>query len=309
MRTITRRLGAAAAAACALALVPLTATASRSAAPAGTVASAASALSVGLPYSNSTWGGYLSVAPKGKTVNSVSASWTVPAVSLEGHVGPKPYVATMWVGMDGYNARIGPEQVGLWIDTATPNGQPEYWLFHEMAPANPIPFTTDGQPLAKDEHNLLRVRPGQRLSATVQYADQPGFKWDHQFEFDVYVPGPQGYDLVYSAFSGPVQPPAPLRQQAEVITEIQSVRGHPLGALNLGRVGYDYAQYDLAGPPGTMPLVAVNQHAIFAFYKYPGTSQWYRIFPGAAVASSPPRIENGHALKDHFTTRVSTWGS
>jgi len=313
MSKTSRSLVAATAVTAALSILTLATASTTAASAATTSASMQAAPSIGLPHVNDTWGGYLSEAPKGKTLNDVGAQWTVPTATLKGRVGPKPYEATMWVGLDGYNTALGPEQAGLWMDTDTPGGKPEYWTFWEMAPANPVAFTTDGMPLAADHHNLLKVKPGTHIAATVQYVDQPGFKWNHQFEFDVYVPGPQGYDLVYSAFGNPatVNPgkPVPLRHQAEVITEIQSRNHHPMGALDLGRVGFDYAQYTVAGTPGKEPLLAVNQHAIFAQYSYPGTRQGYRIFPGAAVASSPPAIEKGHALKDHFTTRITTWGS
>lgn len=292
----------------ALALIPLAAlpaapaaSSASTAAPAAPVVSVSAAPSLGLPYDSSSWGGYLANAPKNTTINAVGAEWTVPKVTLSGHVGSKPFEAVMWVGMDGYGTKIGPEQCGLWIDNATSNGQLEYWMFYELAPAYPKAFTTDGNPLAKDEHNLLRVKPGEQISALVQYFNQPGFKWNHDFSFTVSV-GSSYYDQISAPGT-----PAPLRHQAEVITEIPSENGHPVGALDLGRVSYSYAEYSLSSSPDT--VLAVNQHAVFTIYTYPGGKQGFRIIPGTAIASNPPRIENGHALKDYFTTRITTWGS
>ena len=143
-----RFLTVAAAAAVTLALATGTAAATASPPAAAQAAPAApTAPGINLAYDSAAWGGYLSNAPDGQTISSVGAQWVVPTATLKGHVGPAPYAAAMWVGMDGYGTSIGPEQCGLWIDTETPDGQPEYWMFWEMAPANPVAFTTDDQPL------------------------------------------------------------------------------------------------------------------------------------------------------------------
>jgi Peptidase A4 family len=106
-----------------------------------------------VPISNSSWAGY---ADTGETYTSVSGSWTVPNASCG--LGQVESAAT-WVGIDGANESIGPEQIGTDSNCAVLGG--EYWAWYEMAPNGPALIsspTGDG------------VEAGDVMNASVQYS-------------------------------------------------------------------------------------------------------------------------------------------
>jgi hypothetical protein len=230
MHTLTLRLALAAAAAGALALIPLAATAAS--------ASASQAAGSAPPILRSmNWGGYITAAPAGKHVNSVSANWTVPTARPGHSVGKPPYQAAMWVGIDGsshFGQKYGPFQCGVYETTSAKTRQPVYSLFWEMVP--------DGiQPL-QDHGKTVHVKPGDHILAMVHYGIQPQYPATyHKFTFTVVVNGAWHSTL----------PKAPGkrwrvdRHTAEVMSESPTF-GHTSqipGMLDMGTVHYFYAAY------------------------------------------------------------------
>ncbi len=104
----------------------------------------------GKEISSTNWSGY-AVSGSNGAYRSVSASWTVPAVTCTS--GDR--YASFWAGLDGYGSRSrSVEQTGADADCAGLTAKYSGW--YEMYPAAPVYFGT-------------RVRPGDRISASVTF--------------------------------------------------------------------------------------------------------------------------------------------
>jgi hypothetical protein len=87
-------------------------------------------------------------------VNSVSGSWTVPAVTGSGTA-----YSSAWVGIDGFDSD-SVEQIGT--DSDLVNGQPQYYAWYEMYPRNMVEVP-------------LTVHAGDSISASVAYTGSNQF--------------------------------------------------------------------------------------------------------------------------------------
>ena len=285
-----RSLVAAAAATAALSLITLAAASPSAAAPAR-AATASTQVSAG----PTGWGGYVAVAPKGKTITEVSTTFTVPRALPQNSVGkPLPYQAVMWAGIDGspYGGYQGVEQAGVWEQSWGKKAAPQYLLFWEMYPEGP--------------HFIwnAHVKPGDQVFVEVL---APGELYnDGKFHFIWNVNG-----TTYPAAAFLAKGAVNAQHTAEVITEIPGtkvtgIKGIvPSAALDMGHVHYTDADYLLSGkdpmPNGLRTVYPVTQHKIGAFYAYkyvPLQEAWLTPSnPSASFASY------GSAWKtDSFTT-------
>lgn len=99
---------------------------------------------------STNWSGYAVSGSEG-AYHSVSASWTVPAVTCRS--GNR--YASFWVGLDGYGRHSrSVEQTGTDADCS--GGAASYDGWYELYPAAPVYFR-------------IKVRPGDRLSASVMF--------------------------------------------------------------------------------------------------------------------------------------------
>jgi hypothetical protein len=112
---------------------------------------------------SSNWSGYAAyvAAPKrssSPTFNAVEGSWAVPKVVAS--ASADTYSST-WVGIDGYSDSTV-EQIGTEQDWD--NGVPEYYAWFEM------------YPLGAYEITHFPIKPGDTISAEVQYTSNGSFK-------------------------------------------------------------------------------------------------------------------------------------
>ena len=99
---------------------------------------------------STNWSGYALTGSSG-AYRSVSASWTVPAVTCSS--GNR--YASFWVGLDGYGSRArSVEQTGT--DADCTGRKAEYNGWYEIYPAEPVYFRT-------------KVMPGDHLTASVKF--------------------------------------------------------------------------------------------------------------------------------------------
>jgi Peptidase A4 family len=99
---------------------------------------------------STNWSGY-AVSGSHGAYRSVSATWTVPAVTCSsGH-----RYSSFWVGLDGYGSKSrSVEQAGTDADCSGRTAEFNGW--YEMYPAQPVYFRT-------------KVRPGDHLTASVTF--------------------------------------------------------------------------------------------------------------------------------------------
>lgn len=102
---------------------------------------------------STNWAGYAVQTnldyPQAGAVTAVSGSWTVPAARGRGTA-----YSSVWVGIDGYSSGTV-EQIGT--DSDIIGGQPVYYVWYEMYPRPAVVV------------NSMTVRPGDQVSASVQY--------------------------------------------------------------------------------------------------------------------------------------------
>jgi hypothetical protein len=102
-------------------------------------------------YASTNWSGYADTANGGYAFNSVSATWTEPAVSTQ---SSSSYVAaSFWVGLDGFNSSTV-EQTGTQAVVGA-NGAVSYTAWYELYP--------------QVEVQVFNVNPGDQISASVAY--------------------------------------------------------------------------------------------------------------------------------------------
>lgn len=102
-------------------------------------------------YDSTNWSGYADTASAGYAFNSISATWTQPAVTTQ---SSSSYVASsFWVGLDGFNSNTV-EQTGTQAVVQS-NGQVQYTAWYELYPQVEIP--------------VFNVSPGDKISASVAF--------------------------------------------------------------------------------------------------------------------------------------------
>jgi hypothetical protein len=118
--------------------------------PGGVAVPGARRASAGKEVGSMNWSGY-AVSGGNGAYHSVSASWTVPAVTCSS--GNR--YASFWVGLDGYGSRSrSVEQTGTDADCAGRSAEYNGW--YEMYPAQPVYFRT-------------KVEPGDHLAASITF--------------------------------------------------------------------------------------------------------------------------------------------
>lgn len=133
---------------------PIRAAARRAGLLAGTLAVAALAAPAGASAAaivSDNWAGYVAHARSRQGFQSVSATWTVPAVSC---TAPHQTHSAVWVGLGGYRTGAKAlEQIGTAAD-CTGSGRAIYSSWLELLPAASSPLH-------------LKVSPGDRVTASV----------------------------------------------------------------------------------------------------------------------------------------------
>jgi Peptidase A4 family len=157
---------------------------------------------------NSTnWSGY-AVSGSDGAFRSVSASWTVPAVTCTS--GDR--YASFWVGLDGYGSHSrSVEQTGTDSDCAGTTARYNGW--YEMYPAAPVYFRT-------------KVSPGDHISASVTFHGADTYTL-------VLRDSTRGWTHTVTK-----NEPGPDRSSAEVITEAPSSVSGVLPLADFGAVRF-----------------------------------------------------------------------
>jgi hypothetical protein len=187
---------------------------------------------------NGAWAGYITKAPKGHQIEWVMAQFKVPKAKPARSVGPPPYMAAMWVGIDGFvfnnEAINGPWQVGV-REISWDKKNVHYDIFWEMYPGKWHFF--------KDKKGgNAQVHPGDTVTMIVE---APDWMTDHKYHFEIWdLLADNSNNIIYQA-SGYMPPGwhAP-RSEAEVITENPTdavVQGS--GLLDMGAIHYTSADY------------------------------------------------------------------
>jgi hypothetical protein len=99
------------------------------------------------------WSGYAVDGPAG-SMNDVSGSWVVPAVTGPTGKKVKTQYSSFWVGIDGDNSNTV-EQIGT--DSDWTNGEAVYYAWYEFYPA------------ASRNINSVSVQPGDVMTASVHW--------------------------------------------------------------------------------------------------------------------------------------------
>jgi hypothetical protein len=128
--------------------------------------------SAGIPWPSlsSNWSGY-SIDGAAGSVTDVKGSWTVPSVTVSS--GANKYAAA-WLGIDGDNSNTV-EQIGT--DSDQKNGNPVYYAWYEMYPANYFYINwaaRTGIPASSNVPAAALVGAGDSISAEVQFLSTSG---------------------------------------------------------------------------------------------------------------------------------------
>lgn len=166
-------------------------------------------------YTSTNWSGYADTASSGYAFNSVSATWTQPAVTTQ---SSSSYVAaSFWVGLDGFSSTTV-EQTGTQAVIGS-GGTVSYTAWYELYPQVEIPVFT--------------VQPNDEISASVTYQSAT-----NQFAFKI-------QDLTsgasYSITTVNTQTSKALRSSAEWIVEAPEF-GTSSGSYQLSTLA-DYGSF------------------------------------------------------------------
>lgn len=160
---------------------------------------------------STNWSGY-AVSGSHGAYRSVSATWTVPAVTCSS--GDRN--ASFWVGLDGYGSNsLSVEQAGT--DANCSGRTAEYSGWYEMYPAKPVYFRT-------------KVRPGDHLTASVTFRGASTYKL-------VLKDSTRGWSHTVTKHETGLA-----RSSAEVITEAPSSVGGVLPLADFGTVRFTAAR-------------------------------------------------------------------
>jgi hypothetical protein len=109
-----------------------------------------------VPTISENWSGYAALAGKTK-FSDVHSEFIQPAVTCP---GAPDQLTSNWVGLDGFSDQTV-EQDGTFAECGGPqNETPIYWAWYEMYPLDSV--------------NVFRVKPGDIIEASVQYARSTG---------------------------------------------------------------------------------------------------------------------------------------
>jgi len=161
---------------------------------------------------STNWSGYAVTGGTG-AFNSVSASWTQPAVTCPRHGSQ---YSSFWAGLDGYNSN-SVEQTGT--DSDCHRGTAQYYGWYEMYPAFPVNFSNP-------------VRPGDAMSASVTFSGSSTFTL-------VLHDATQGWTQTITQNQSGLS-----RSSAEVISEAPSSSSGVLPLADFGTVRYSASSDD-----------------------------------------------------------------
>jgi Peptidase A4 family len=177
---------------------------------------------------STNWSGY-AVTGSGGAFNSVSSSWTEPAVSCG---GSSAQYAAFWVGLDGDNSS-SVEQTGTDSDCNGP--APDYYGWYEMYPAAPVYFSNP-------------VAPGDNIGASVTFSGTETYTL-------VLTDSTQGWNQTITQNESGLS-----RSSAEVITEAPSSQSGVLPLADFGTISYSASDANGASLGGQSPtsIVMIN---------------------------------------------------
>jgi len=196
---------------------------------------------------NTLWSGY-AIVP-GSPVNAVGGSWVQPAVSSTGANS----VTSFWLGIDGYNGRTV-EQIGT---TWSPSSGYTAW----------VEFYGDGVQNATGKYfyatslnsiigyNFFNIRPGDTISARVQYLSSTSTTSTFEFQFE---DTPQGGQTKSWQEPLTTQYVVPARSTGEWIVESPNFASAPLA--NFGTASFSGVWASAGGTTG--PINAFTNYAI-----------------------------------------------
>jgi hypothetical protein len=178
--------------------------------PGGLAVPGARRTAAGKEIGSTNWSGY-AVSGSHGAYRSVSATWTVPAVTCSsGH-----RYSSFWVGLDGYGSKSrSVEQAGTDADCSGRTAEFNGW--YEMYPAKPVYFRT-------------KVRPGDHLTASVTFHGTGTYTL-------VLKDSTRGWSHTVTKHETGLA-----RSSAEVITEAPSSVGGVLPLADFGTVNYSGA--------------------------------------------------------------------
>ncbi len=182
-------------------------------------------------YTSTNWSGYADTASSGYAFNSVSATWTQPAVTTQ---SSSSYVAaSFWVGLDGFSSTTV-EQTGTQAVIGS-GGTVTYSAWYELYPQVEIPVFT--------------VKPDDKISASVTYESAT-----NQFAFKI-------TDLTsgasYSTTAVGTQTSKALRSSAEWIVEAPEF-GTSSGSYQLSTLA-DYGSFGFNNASAGISGKSINQ--------------------------------------------------
>jgi hypothetical protein len=204
--------------------------------------------------SSYNWSGYAVTGANG-SVQDVRGAWIVPSVTCDSGTE----YSSFWIGIDGFNSSTV-EQIGT--DADCHSGSPAYYAWFEFYP-HPM-FTI----------NNLSVKPGDHMSAHVQYARR---------QFTVTITN----DTTGQSFSTSTRVNSAQRSSAEWVAEAPSSAGGilPLADFHtasysadtatvngasgvIGAVGtanvYEITMVDSGGNPKAMPSLLGSDNSSFS---------------------------------------------
>lgn len=222
--------------------------------------------------SSSNWGGWIDTARGRNAFYSVTSTFRVPTVNvLQTTDGPAGNMAAQWAGLDGAVASSSSvEQTGVceWVDSEL--GIPHYVAWWEMLP-DPM-------------HAFGDVHPGDLMRATVRWygpSVQSGFIITLS---DV----TQGY---FGAKAERFKYITPLRNSAEVITELPSSSDGPMALTNYGNVRYSQSKVATASKVG---------YGISTHFRYRAQRAILTDDTGAPMLTVSQLTSNGTAFSTPF---------
>ena len=162
------------------------------------------------------------------TVNSVSASWTVPTVNT----GTDGY-SSAWIGIGGQfdNTLI---QVGTEQDST--NGSATYYAWYELLPSTATPITT------------IKVSPGDQISASISMVNLNSTVWSISIEDQ----------STHASFQNNFNYNSP-RLTAEWIVERPEINGALATLANFGSVTFTDCNANLSGKTGGVTSFTHNE--------------------------------------------------
>jgi hypothetical protein len=173
----------------------------------------------------SQWSGYIVASDmenRSPAVNSVNASWTVPAVQHS----ENDTFAGVWVGIGGYGEET---LIQAGTEQEYTDGRSAYYAWYELLPAHLVRIPN------------LRIRPGDTITASISLVNQNANTWSIEIS-DVTHGGHFEKTLVYNSS----------RLTAEWIVERPNVNGTTSTLADFGNVTFTECKATVDGVTGAI---------------------------------------------------------